>query len=140
MKSYLIVLLLVCHFSSNAQTMDDYKIPGLTVAVTNMKAMVSFYEQVFEMEFQPVSQYQNTLYQGIWGGLSMLFCPAELAKNTATQNRHQFNIEVNDLMAFVTKVKDHGGTLMGDVTDQQNVLSVGIYDPDGNSLVVSQNK
>lgn len=138
MKTFIILFVFLCHISAGAQSIQAYQIPGLTVAVTNMEEMVSFYENVFDMEFQAISKYNSTLYEGNWGGFDMLFCPAEIAQNTATQNRHQFNVSVKHLQDFVHRVKEHGGTLMSDITEQDGLLSVGIYDPDGNSLVVNQ--
>ena len=68
------------------------------MAITNMQKMLAFYSNVFQIEFTEKEMYGSHLYSGIWGELNLLFCPAEIAQNTAEQNRHQFDIEVSDFI------------------------------------------
>jgi predicted enzyme related to lactoylglutathione lyase len=117
----------------------DFKIEGVTVATTNMDQMVNFYSQVFGVEFKERQMLETKLYSGKWANIDLLLCPAEIAKNTAKQNRHQFEIAVSDLNTFIEKVTEHGGELIGDITTSSDgSLSVGIYDPDKNSILVKQ--
>lgn len=116
----------------------DYKINGLTIAVVKMEEMIEFYSNVFDIEFGVVDMYDEKLYSGCWGELKILFCPAELANNSAKQNRHQFDIEVSDLSNAVKMTVNFGGVKMGEITKSHNELSIGIYDPDNNSIVFKQ--
>lgn len=118
----------------------DYQIEGLTLAVRNMEQMLDFYATVFHIEFVEKVMYESKLYSGIWGGLNLLFCPAELAENTAMQNRHQFDIVVPDLHKLIELTTKHGGELMGEVVEDEKSLSIGIYDPDQNSILFKQVK
>ena len=118
----------------------NFKITSLTMAITHMEAMLKFYSEIFNIKFEEMGMYGAKLYSGTWGQLGLLFCPAELAQNTATQNRHQFDIEVEDLDALQELVLNHGGELMGEVVEDERARSLSVYDPDNNSIVFKQPK
>ncbi len=108
------------------------------MAITDMDAMVKFYESVFDVRFAAHEMYGATLYQGGWIGLNLLFCPREIAQNTAEQNRHQFDIIVDDLDAVIEMVNSSGGEMMGEIAIQSDQKVASIKDPDGNSIVLKQ--
>lgn len=116
----------------------SYQIEGLTIAVNHMEEMCGFYNALFGIEFQKQEMHGFELYQGKWGEMNLLFCPANLAQNTAKQNRHQFDIIVDDLDETIQLAKANGGELMNDPQSNEWGLSVGIYDPDHNSMVFKQ--
>ena len=116
----------------------DFQFEGLTIAVTNMRPMLQFYSRVFGIEFKEQELFGATLYAGEWGELQLLFCPAAIAQNTAQQNRHQFDLLVADLDQLIETAIAAGGQLMGPVTEDEHAKSVGIYDPDRNSMVFKQ--
>ncbi|MCE7996661.1 MAG: VOC family protein [Roseivirga sp.] len=116
----------------------SYQIEGLTLAITDMSKMLDFYTAVFGIDFTEQDMYSSRLYAGQWGDLKLLFCPAELAQNSAEQNRHQFDILVDDLDQILQVAKSHGGQMMSHVTEEGGFRSVGIYDPDRNSMVFKQ--
>ena len=113
---------------------------GMTIAVTNMNAMLTFYHQVLGIEFSEQELFGRQLYTGKWGTLELLFCPADLAQNTAKQNRHQFDIVVPDLQHVIQLVTANGGSLMSEPVEKEGEWSVGVYDPDQNSMVIKQLK
>ncbi len=115
-----------------------YQLAGITIAVSKMEAMVAFYHSVFQIEFSSLAAYGDTLYRGIWEGRSLLFCPASIAKNTALQNRQQFEFLVKDLDQMLLLCEQNGGTPMGAIQIGENEKSVGVKDPDGNSMVFKQ--
>ncbi len=115
---------------------SDYQISGFTIAVTNMEEMVNFYREVFEVRFTKVPKYGGILYEGKFGGMKMLMCPAEIARNTARQNRHQFDIIVDRLDDYKQKIPENGGSLLEDVTENNDCYALGFKDPDGNSMVL----
>lgn len=117
-----------------------YQIEGMTMAITNMEEMLAFYSNVFNIQFVEKKMYESKLYSSRWGGLKLLFCPAEIARNTATQNRHQFDIVVSDLQKIIELTTKHGGQLMGEVVEDESSWSVGVYDPDENSILFKQLK
>lgn len=121
--------------------MIDFKIEGLTLAVTDMEKMLQFYSHVFGIKFARQELGSAVLYAGKWGNMQILFCPAQIAGNTAKQNRHQFDIVTEDLENMFAKVKESGGEMMGSVTTASDgSKSIGIYDPDKNSMVIKQPK
>lgn len=118
----------------------DYKIVGMTIAITNMDAMLAFYTAVFDLEFTPLDMYGSKLFSTTWGGLKLLFCPAHIAQNTASQNRHQFDLIVPDLEEIIRRSTLHGGVVMGAINEDLASKSVGIYDPDMNSIAFKEMK
>lgn len=84
--------------------------------------------------------YESNLYFGTWGELNLLFCPAEIAKNTAIQNRYKFDIVVSDLSKFIEMTAKYGGKPMGEIEEDDYSWSIGIYDPDKNSILFKQKK
>lgn len=118
----------------------DYQIEGLTMAITNMEQMLDFYSNTFKIQFAEKEMYDAKLYSGVWGGLNLLFCPAKIARNTADQNRHQFEIVVADLEQIIEVTSKHGGKPIGGMAEDENSRSIGIYDPDNNSMLFKQLK
>ncbi|MEM8566626.1 MAG: VOC family protein [Bacteroidota bacterium] len=116
----------------------EYSVKGITLAVREMDKMLSFYTNVFGVSFKKQQINDSTLYEGIWAGIHLLLCPAELASNTALQNRHQFDLWVSDFDAIISLCTQYGGKLMGEVQEKDGIKRVGIYDPDNNSMVIIQ--
>ncbi len=137
-----ILLMIIFTQTINAQKMNkiDYEIEGMTMAVTNMEQMLAFYSNTFNIQFAEKEMYGSKLYSGVWGGLKLLFCPAEIAGNTAVQNRHQFDIVVSDLEKVIELTKKYGGKLMGEIAEDEHYRNIGIYDPDKNSILFKQKK
>jgi predicted enzyme related to lactoylglutathione lyase len=110
----------------------------ITLAVFNEQEMQEFYSEVFDIELI-VKEYPDfKLYEGDWNGMTLLLCPAEIAKNTATQNRHQFHVEVDDIEKFFANALDHGASILEQVEKNDSGKSGSLSDPDGNSIVVSE--
>lgn len=82
--------------------------------------------------------YGATLYAGNFDYLKLFLCPAEIARNEARQNRHQFDIIVFDLEEILERVLKFGGEVIGKATEDEDFKSVGIYDPDRNSMVLNE--
>lgn len=114
----------------------EYHLQGITLAATDMNAMLTFYKGVFNVDFEEVEVDGYTLYQGRWLDNSLLICPAEFAGNHSEQTRHQLDITVPDLDDVIEKVKNYGGEIIDEVTLSENKRSIGIYDPDKNSMIL----
>ncbi len=115
-------------------------ISGFTLAVFDMDKMLSFYGEVFDIQFTSAEIYGYTVYNGDWNDMTIQLCPAELARNETKQNRHQLTIEVSNIRQIVEEVEGKGGSLLGDIMESEREVSIGIYDPDNNSLVLKQLK
>lgn len=112
----------------------------MTIATFKMQEMVDFYSNLLGVDFVIKEVFGATLYSGELGKLKLLFCPAAVAGNTATQNRHQLDVLVPNLNEILGKLDQYGGEIMGEVSDSAECMSVGVYDPDRNSMVLMQLK
>ncbi len=83
----------------------------ITLAATNIDAMVRFYAAVFGIELRPVDAYGTTLYRGALDGVSFVLCPNSLAGVQAENSRHQFTYAVADLAAIVARAVAAGGVV-----------------------------
>ena len=69
------VVVLTQNVSAQKMEKEDYQIEGMTIAITNMEAMLSFYAGIFNIKFIEKDINGFKLYKGIWGGFNVLFCP-----------------------------------------------------------------
>ena len=111
------------------------KLGSITMAVTNMELVKKFYSKLFHIKFNEKKMFGASLFEGQLNGIQVLLCPAEIARNTATQNRYQFHFAVSNLDRVIETAKENGGQLMGEMIIDANRKSIGIADPDLNSLV-----
>ncbi|MEQ9403966.1 MAG: VOC family protein [Cyclobacteriaceae bacterium] len=116
----------------------NYQIEGLTIAVTNMDQMLEFYSNVFGVEFTEMKMYGTSLYSTEWSGLKLLFCPAEIAGIDANRNRQQFDIRVNTIEQSIDKSLKHNGKMLGELQITEELKTVAVFDPDGNSIVFKE--
>jgi predicted enzyme related to lactoylglutathione lyase len=116
----------------------NFKISQITIAVTDMDAMVKFYENVFGIKLKSFDAYGSTLYSGKMGEIVLMLCPKEIAGVTAKQTRHQFDYIINDVDSVVKAAQDSAGSLMGDVEVSESSKAASVTDPDGNSMVFIQ--
>ncbi len=115
------------------------KLTGITLAVTDMDRMIKFYRHLLKIEFNAVEMYGAELYESKIEGMKILFCPAAIARNTATQNRLQLELEVTDLDVLLSDILQLGGEILGEKQQEGSFIQVGIKDPDNNSIVLKQN-
>ncbi len=103
----------------------------IVFAITDMPKMVEFYNQVFDMNLQPVGEPKALqFYSGTLAGIDVLFCPNEIAKVVAENTRHQLCLQVDDLQSTIDDAIAHGGTQTGAI---ENGIAA-IWDPEGNSI------
>jgi predicted enzyme related to lactoylglutathione lyase len=114
------------------------KLNQITLAVFSMEAMVTFYRQIFGLIFRKEEMAGYTLFRAEVNGFDMLFCPAELAGNDASSNRHQLHLSVKDLAHLMEQVPKHGGSVLQEIVDHGLYREAAIRDPDQNSLVLRQ--
>lgn len=108
------------------------KIDRVTIAINNMPAMLRFYNGVFDADLKLIDGtefYAGTLAEGI----TVLFCPNDIAKVDAKQNRQQLRFIVEDLKPIRERVTEYEGQVLqqGDTPD---ATTIGVMDPDGNTI------
>jgi len=110
------------------------------MAITNMKEMVRFYHETFGVELKGFEAYGGHMfYAGTFLGMNLLLCPNEVAGVEAKQNRHQFDIIVEDFDGVVARAAASGGTVREqDVSE--GVRYATLVDPDGNTMVILEEK
>ena len=116
------------------------KISQVTLAVTNSKEMVNFYRNVFNAQFNEFDAMGEKMYSGNISGLNLLLCPNTIAGVDAKQSRHQFDYDTEDLDVVVKSALDSGGSVMGDIAENDKQRYATIIDPDGNTMNFYQNK
>ncbi|MGJ3240707.1 MAG: VOC family protein [Anaerolineae bacterium] len=109
-----------------------------TIAVTDMTAMVAFYNAVFDAELKSIPD--SPFFAGKIAGVDLLFCPNEIAQVVAEKNRIQMLFTVGDVEAVVASAAKHGGGDYGDRHETDTLIGWGIYDPDGNSIELRELK
>jgi predicted enzyme related to lactoylglutathione lyase len=68
----------------------------------------------------------------------MVMCPNEVACVEARQNRHQFRFVVDDIERMIGIVALSGGESLDDLVRSEGSKSVGLRDPDGNTIELIQ--
>jgi catechol 2,3-dioxygenase-like lactoylglutathione lyase family enzyme len=105
------------------------QIERITLAVTHMAEMVTFYNNVLNAEMVQVGN--SPFYRGTFAGTSLLFCPNDIAEVDAQQNRHQFRIAA-DINTIRVRVAASGGEIINDGEEAGRKI-LGVRDPDGNT-------
>lgn len=124
-------------------SISNFKVVGLTLAVTNMDKMVRFYSEMFGLQFQQDNNLSNKLgadfYRTSFGELPVLFCPNSVAGVDAQQNRQQWDIEVAELEPFFSgRLTALEGKIKTEPYKDGDHQVGAILDPDGNTVVLKQ--
>jgi predicted enzyme related to lactoylglutathione lyase len=107
----------------------------ITIAITQMDAMVAFYNGLFDAGLQPLEPMNGfQFYGGKLAGIDLLFCPNEIAGVVAEQNRHQFRFVVDDVDALRLKASQLGGGMLDDGRVTTTSKSGSVSDPEGNTI------
>ena len=114
------------------------ELSNFTIAVTNMTAMVGFYNAVFDAQLTAIPN--SPFFKGRIAGMSLLFCPNEITEINAEKNRIQMGFIVHDVEAVVRKAQIYGGEAYGERHETEERRAWGICDPDGNSIEIQQVK
>ena len=114
------------------------KLKGFTIAVTDVAAMVRFYNAVFGTNLQAVEAFGTRLYRGELAGYALTFCPNSLLAIKAEKNRQQLSFFVADLAATVHQVIENGGSQLQEIVETKEGKLCGVADPDGNSIELTE--
>jgi predicted enzyme related to lactoylglutathione lyase len=111
---------------------------GMTLAVVRMSAMIDFYESVFTAQFQPVEAYGAMMFRGRFAGMDLMLCPQEVVGIKCDQNRVTLKFGVHDMQEMMDIAMRSGGSLLGAPTQNSQIWTVAVRDPDGNSIEFEQ--
>jgi catechol 2,3-dioxygenase-like lactoylglutathione lyase family enzyme len=116
-------------------------IENITVATTNTEKMVEFYNAVLDANLKGFEPFPNaTFYSGNLAGIALTICPNTIAQVEAKQNRQQFRFKVDNIHDTFVTALSNGATELSAIEEQGDLLICAVYDPDGNSIVFSQEK
>ncbi len=108
---------------------------GLTVAASNMPAMVSFYNAVFAAGLKPsVHIGDEQFYAGTLCGMQLTLCPNRIAGVVAEQNRQQFRFQVADIEAVMRAGLANHGSKINPIEEYKGAKVASLADPDGNTI------
>ncbi len=111
------------------------KLNGLTIAVTDMKRMIDFYNAVFDANLEPtVNIGDKQFYGGTLVGVQLTLCPNAIAQVVAEQNRQQFRFQVDDIELVMANGKANHGTEINPIDEYKGAKVASLADPDGNTI------
>jgi len=115
------------------------KLDGLTIAVTDMKRMIAFYNAVFDAKLEPtVNIGENQFYGGEMLGMQLIFCPNAIAGVVAEQNRQQFRFQVDNIETVMANGLANHGTEINEINNYKGAKVASLADPDGNTIEFMQ--
>ncbi|MBF2053239.1 MAG: VOC family protein [Candidatus Sericytochromatia bacterium] len=106
----------------------------ITLAATDLQAMKTFYDRVFQAGFEVQQTPAGAFYHGQIAGLALTLVPNTIAQVRAEQNRQQLSFLVPDLDAALSKAELAGGERHGEVLEGPQGKQAAILDPDGNTI------
>ncbi|GAB5490756.1 MAG: hypothetical protein Phog2KO_09710 [Phototrophicaceae bacterium] len=116
-------------------------IDSMTLATTNTREMVEFYNAVLDTNLTAYEPFPDaTFYKGNLAGIKLTICPNTIAQVDAQQNRQQFRFMVDSAHDTFISALNHGATELSAIEEHDDLLICAVYDPDGNSLVFAQKK
>ena len=131
-------LLILLFLSGSLSIHSAGQIRQITLAVVHEVRMETFYSQLFEIDFSPEETDNYKVVSGEWNGITLTFCPAEIAGNSAKQNRHQLHIQVKDVDEFFEQALKLGAIIIERPVSLEGMRSGSLMDPDGTSMVICQ--
>ena len=131
----LLILVLRCEKVESDRRTSAIQIQKITLASNDVEQMVKFYNEVLNCNLQSKKGLEFLLYEGELDGIIFQICPNEVAKVKASQNRQQFEFLVNDIEQVISLSERFGGSVK-----KRDEYVVSIIDPDGNTLVFTQNQ
>ena len=111
-----------------------YNLVRIAIAASNVKAMVHFYEHVFDANFQSIKTEHATFYAGQIAGIALTLIPNTVAQVKAEQNRQQLSFVVADLEQVLALSEKAGGKNLIDLIDTPEGKQAAVTDPDGNTI------
>ena len=117
-----------------------YKLEVMVLSAVNIDAMVEFYTKVFDIDFTSQDVDGHSMYTGTFSDLEFTLVPATLTQITEPNNPVHYDIYVSDLEEGIERVERSGGKTNGHLGEDDLVRAIGVFDPDGNFMVLKQRK
>ncbi len=113
---------------------------GITIAVKDMDRMKNFYSKVLSLDFEKIELPDNhgTIYSGSCYPIQVQLCPLQISGVSGRDYRHQIEFKIPDVSKAISTIKKNGGRLRNKFVP--GMVTISVFDPDGNSLVLSLNR
>jgi predicted enzyme related to lactoylglutathione lyase len=122
------------------RTAMNYTLEAMILSAVNMPAMVEFYSNVFGIDFSPDEIDGLSMYSGSFSGLEFTLVPAVLTGVTDPKNPTHYDVYTSSIEEGIELVEKHGGRTNGHLGEDDFTRAIGIFDPDGNFMVLKQRK
>jgi catechol 2,3-dioxygenase-like lactoylglutathione lyase family enzyme len=109
-------------------------ISSIAIRVSNLEAMVAFYSEAFQVEFQEVNTYGIPSQFGELDGVTLKFVPIRDDSDFKGYPVHQPGFVVPDVEAVIDLALKHGGRQEGRVIRVDGKIQAAVRDPDGNTI------
>jgi catechol 2,3-dioxygenase-like lactoylglutathione lyase family enzyme len=110
------------------------KLSSIAFRVYNLDAMLAFYSEAFQVEFQEVDTYGIRSQFGDVDGITLKFVPIRESDDFKKFPVHQPGFIVPDVEAVITIAIKHGGRQEGQTLRAEGRVQAAIRDPDGNTI------
>lgn len=111
---------------------------SLAIRVANMKDMLAFYSEAFQVQFQEVDTYGIRSQFGELNGITLKFVPIRDEADFKGYPIHQPGFVVPDVQAVIDIAQKHGGRQEGQIIRAAGQIQAAIRDPDGNTIELYQ--
>ena len=110
------------------------RISSIAFRVYNMDAMLAFYSEAFNVQFQAVDTYGIQSQFGDMEGITLKFVPIRESDDFKNFPIHQPGFVVTDVEAVIDLARKHGGRQEGQTVRAEGKTQAAVRDPDGNTI------
>lgn len=110
------------------------KLSSIAFRVHNLDAMLAFYSEAFQVEFQEVDTYGIRSQFGDVDGVTLKFVPIRESDDFKNFPIHQPGFIVPDVEAVIAIAVKHGGRQEGQTLRADGRVQAAVRDPDGNTI------
>ena len=107
---------------------------SIAIRVSHLEAMLAFYSEAFQVDFQEVDTYGIRSQFGEVGGVMLKFVPIRDDADFKGYPIHQPGFVVPDVEAVVDLALKHGGRQEGQTLQANGRVQAAVRDPDGNTI------
>jgi catechol 2,3-dioxygenase-like lactoylglutathione lyase family enzyme len=110
------------------------KLSSIAFRVHNLDAMLAFYSEAFQVEFQEVDTYGIRSQFGDLDGMTLKFVPIRESDDFKGFPVHQPGFVVPDVEEVIAIAIKHGGRQEGQTLRADGRVQAAVRDPDGNTI------
>jgi predicted enzyme related to lactoylglutathione lyase len=114
--------------------MSRLNLTSVAVRVHHMDAMVAFYSEAFNIQFEDVDTFGLPSKFGDCNGITLKFVPIRDEVDFENYPIHQLGFNVSDVDKVIDIALKHGGKMEGGITRKDGKVNAAVRDPDGNTI------